>query len=92
MEVKTDKTDGKRTIDRKHEEDFYMDATELAGFLRNLADEVEEGHDIEIETEEWTLPFSFNRNQVEVEIDFEGDELEIELEFEKREGSKGLSV
>lgn len=92
MKVQSKQQDEKRIIDEYHEEDFYMDADELAGFLRDLADEIEEGHEITITTEDWELPFSFERDQIEVEIDFEGDELEIELEFEEYRGSKGLSV
>ncbi len=90
--VKPDQSDGKRVINDYHEEDFYMNAEQLAGFLRNLADEIEEGQELEVTTEDWTLPFAFDRNQIEVEIDYSLDELEIELEFDEQKGSKDLSV
>jgi amphi-Trp domain-containing protein len=91
MEISSEKTqEGKKVIQGEFSQEFYMNKGQVATFLRKLADEIEQGNELKISTDEWELPFQF-RDEVEVEIDAEHDELEIELEFEKYRGNN-LSV
>lgn len=87
-----DQNDEKRVITSQHEEEIYVDADTLAGFLRELANQVEQGDQLTISTENWELPFSFDRQQVEIEIDRGYDELEIEIEFDEAKQAGDISV
>ncbi len=91
MEISTDKSEGRKTVEGNFSKEFYMDRKELSEFLRKLADEIEAGNELELKTDEWVLPFKF-MDKVEVEIDKDRDELEIELEFDKLEDSGSLSI
>ncbi len=91
MDVDKEESTEKKLIEGDYTQEFYMDRKELSNFLKNLAEEVENGNEISISTEEWELPFKFN-DRIEVEIEKEYDELEIEIEFEKYEESEKLSV
>ncbi|MFP4046076.1 MAG: amphi-Trp domain-containing protein [Candidatus Aenigmatarchaeota archaeon] len=91
MKISNNKKEGKKTVEGDFNREFYMNRSDLSDFLRKLADEVEQGNELKISTDEWELPFTF-REQVEVEIDKDRDELEIEIEFEKQKGGRGLSV
>jgi len=84
--------DQKTVIDHPHEEEFYMNSSELVQFLRDLAAQIEQGNTLTIQTDNWDMPFTFNSEEIEVEIDREHDELEIEIEFDEFVGRKGLSV
>ncbi len=92
MDIPEEEEQEKKTVEGYFSQEFYMGRTELASFLRKLADEVEKGGEIMISTEEWKLPFT-PRDQAEVEVELEDSELEIEIEFEKAEGKgEKLSV
>lgn len=91
MEVSTDESEGRKTIEGNFSKEFYMEKQKLSDFLRNLADEVEEGNELEIKSDEWVLPFKF-KDSVEVEIDKDYKELEIELEFEEMEEKENVSI
>ncbi len=92
MEISTEGTPkGKKVIQGEFSQEFYMNKGQVANFLRKLADEIEQGNQLKISTNEWELPFQF-RDEIEVEIDVDHDELEIELEFEKYRGEDSLSV
>lgn len=87
-----EQTGGKRVITSRHEEEIYVDADSLVSFLRDLADQVEQGEELTISTDNWELPFSFDRRQIEVEVDRGYDELEIEIEFDEAKGGGNISV
>jgi amphi-Trp domain-containing protein len=71
---------------RDYEETFRLDASEAGEFLIALGEQLRDGDELTIETDEWELPFAFGE-PVELEIDYEGvgdPELEIELELPGR--------
>ena len=66
------------------EREVDLSRDETATFLRDLADQLEEGTDLTVGHGGWEVPFSF-REPIELEVELEEDderELEIELEFE----------
>jgi len=66
------------------EREVRLPSDATATFLRDLADQIEDGNDLTISTKDWEIPFTFC-DPIEVEIEFIGDgtrELEVELEFE----------
>ncbi|MFP4116819.1 MAG: amphi-Trp domain-containing protein [Candidatus Aenigmatarchaeota archaeon] len=91
MEISDNKSEGRKNIEGNFNKEFYMGREELSDFLKNLADEIEQGNELEIKTDEWVLPFKF-RDNVEVEIDKDYEELEIELEFEEFEKKENVTV
>ncbi len=94
MEVpeKEERPQEKKKIQGHFSQEFYLNRDQLATFLRDLANEVENEGEIRINTDEWELPFNSRKN-AEVEIELEEDELEIEVEFEKAKNQgKGLSA
>jgi amphi-Trp domain-containing protein len=71
---------------RDFEQEYRLDASEAGEFLIRLGEQLRDGDELTIVTEEWELPFAFGE-PVELEIDFEGvgePELEIELELPGR--------
>lgn len=71
---------------RNFEESFRLDAAEAGEFLVDLGEQLQNGDELTLRTDEWELPFAFGE-PVELEIDFEGmgdPELEIELELPGR--------
>jgi len=86
-ESTTDETE--RTVirnGRDFEQEYRLDATEAGEFLIKLGEQLRDGDELTITTDEWKLPFAFGE-PVELEIDFEGvgePELEIELELPGR--------
>lgn len=84
MKIEQNNSDGKKQIDGDFSQEFYLNKQEVSDLLRELADEIEQGNELTISSEEWELPFKF-RNEIEVEIDKDYDELEIELEFDQME-------
>lgn len=66
---------------RNFEQEYRVDASEAGEFLIALGEQLRDGDDVRIETDEWELPFAFGE-PVELEIDYEGvgePELEIEV-------------
>lgn len=66
------------------EREVRLSTAATATFLRDLADQIEDGNDLTVSSDDWQIPFEF-REPIEVEVEFIGDgkrELEIELEFE----------
>lgn len=71
---------------RDFEQEYRLDASEAGRFLVELGEQLQNGEELTVATDEWTLPFGFGE-PVELEIDFEGvgdPELEIELELPGR--------
>ena len=85
MEIKKQTSGEVKTVQGYFSQEFYMNRSELAAFLRNLADQVELGEDLKIKTEEWVLPFT-PISHAKVDLDLEEDELEIEIEFKRNTG------
>ncbi len=76
------------------EHEVYLDKEQTADFLESLAQQVREGDEVTIKTDEWELPFKF-RDNIELDIDFEGygeRELEIEFEFKGKREEKAPNV
>ncbi|MGQ3328922.1 MULTISPECIES: amphi-Trp domain-containing protein [Halorubrum] len=87
-EMDSSTADGERTViaGRNFEQEYRLDASEAGEFLVALGEQLRDGDDLRIETDEWELPFAFGE-PVEFEIDFEGvgePGLEIELELPGR--------
>ncbi|MDS0297806.1 amphi-Trp domain-containing protein [Halogeometricum sp. S1BR25-6] len=82
-------SDSERTVirsGRDFEQEFRLDAQEAGEFLVALGEQLRDGDELTLSTDEWELPFAFGE-PVELEIDFEGvgePELEIELELPGR--------
>jgi amphi-Trp domain-containing protein len=82
-------TDSERTVirsGRDFEQEFRLDAREAGEFLVALGEQLRDGDELTLSTDEWELPFAFGE-PVELEIDFEGvgePELEIEIELPGR--------
>lgn len=75
--------DDDRTViaGRNFEREYRVDASEAGEFLIALGEQLRDGDDLRIETDEWELPFAFGE-PVELEVDYEGvgePELEIEV-------------
>ncbi|MFB6090998.1 MAG: amphi-Trp domain-containing protein [Halobellus sp.] len=67
---------------RDFEESYRLDADEAGRFLIDLGEQLRDGDELTIATDEWELPFAFGE-PVGLEIDFEGvDEPELEIELE----------
>lgn len=85
----------RRTItDGFFEREVYLSREETAGFLRDLADQIEADTRVTVAGSEWEIPFEY-REPIEVEIEFTKQrdrELEIELEFSESDDGSGLSV
>jgi len=65
----------------------YLTKEELVKFLRNLADQIENGNEIEISSEDWIIRFRFTE-PIEVEVEFDADAKKLEFEIEFRQRSK----
>lgn len=79
---------------RKFEEGYRLDASEAGRFLIELGEQLENGDDLTITTDEWELPFAFGE-PVELEVDFDGvgePELEIELVLPGRTDQRAPSI
>jgi amphi-Trp domain-containing protein len=82
-------TDTEQTLirsGRDFEQEYRLDASEAGEFLIRLGEQLRDGDELTISTDEWELPFAFGE-PVELEIDYEGvgePELEIELELPGR--------
>jgi amphi-Trp domain-containing protein len=71
---------------REFEQEYRLDASEAGEFLISVGEQLRDGDELTILTDEWELPFAFGE-PVELEIDFDGvgePELEIELELPGR--------
>jgi len=67
---------------RNFEECYRLDAAEAGEFLVDLGEQLQNGDELTLSTDEWELPFAFGE-PVALEIDFEGmDEPELEIELE----------
>jgi len=82
-------TDDERTTirsGREFEQEYRLDASEAGSFLIDLGEQLRDGDELTISTDEWELPFAFGE-PVEMEIDYDGvgdPELEIEIELPGR--------
>jgi amphi-Trp domain-containing protein len=71
---------------RDFEQEYRLDAAEAGEFLISLGEQLRDGDELTISTDEWELPFAFGE-PVELEVEYEGvgePELEIELELPGR--------
>ena len=76
----------------EREVDFSREST--ARFLRELADQIDDGTELTISGNDWQIPFEY-REPIEVEVELTSHhekELEIEIEFEESRGKDGLSI
>jgi amphi-Trp domain-containing protein len=76
------------------EREVHLSRPATAQFLRELADQIDEGTDLTISSDDWRIPFSY-REPIEVEVEFASNrtkELEVEIEFTAGEDSSGLTV
>lgn len=76
------------------EREVQLSSDQTATFLRDLADQIEQGSKLTISTTDWEVPFEFTE-PIEVEVEFTGgrqDELEIEVEFTEPHRSSKLNV
>ncbi|MDR9429693.1 MAG: amphi-Trp domain-containing protein [Natronomonas sp.] len=79
-EVDTDRTVIREG--RNFETEYRLDAREAGEFLIRLGEQLRDGDELRLVTDEWELPFAFGE-PIELEIDFEGvDEPELEIELE----------
>ena len=79
---------------REFEQEYRLDAREAGEFLIKLGEQLRDGDELTITTDEWELPFAFGE-PVELEIDYEGvgePELEIEIELPGRTDQKAPDV
>lgn len=79
---------------RDFEQAYRLDADEAGRFLIELGEQLREGDEVTLATEEWELPFAFGE-PVGLEIDYEGigePELEIELEIPGRTDERAPDV
>ena len=79
---------------RDYEETFRLDAAEAGAFLVAVGEQLQEGDELTLTTEEWELPFAFGE-PVELEVEFEGvddPELEVELELPGRTDERAPGV
>ena len=91
MEISTDSSDGRKEIEGNFNKEFYMESSDLSDFLKDLSEEIKEGNELKLKSDDWVLPFKFS-DKVEVEIEKDHDELEIELEFNKPKDTEELSL
>lgn len=95
VNVPDDRTSDRRTITSGFfEQEVNLSSEETATFLRDLADQLEEGSSFTVSASEWEIPFDYG-DPIEVEIEFAAQrerELEIELEFTAPTGGDDLSV
>ncbi|WP_436932365.1 amphi-Trp domain-containing protein [Halosimplex halobium] len=87
-DTETTEGDERTTIrtGRDFEQSYRLDASEAGAFLVDLGEQLQDGDELTIATDEWELPFAFGE-PVELEVDFDGvddPELEIELELPGR--------
>ncbi|WP_251342977.1 amphi-Trp domain-containing protein [Haloplanus halophilus] len=79
---------------REFEQEYRLDASEAGAFLIDLGEQLRDGDELTLGTDEWELPFAFG-DPVELEIDFEGvgdPELEVELTLPGRTDEKAPDV
>jgi amphi-Trp domain-containing protein len=79
---------------REFEQEFRLDASEAGEFLIRLGEQLRDGDELTIATDEWELPFAFGE-PVELEVDFDGvgePELEIEVELPGRTDEQAPDV
>ncbi|WP_135305910.1 amphi-Trp domain-containing protein [Haloarcula amylovorans] len=79
---------------REFEQEYRLDASEAGEFLIALGEQLRDGDELTITTDEWELPFAFGE-PVELELDFDGvgdPELEIELELPGRTDEEAPNV
>ena len=79
---------------RDFEQEYRLDADEAGRFLIALGEQLRDGDELTISTDEWELPFAFGE-PVGLEVDFEGvddPELEIELELPGRTDERAPDV
>lgn len=65
------------------EQEFYLSKEQASEFLIELGEQLREGTEITLSSEDWELPFEFDE-PVELEVEFLGygdQELELELEL-----------
>jgi amphi-Trp domain-containing protein len=90
----TESTEQTVVTDGYFEREVRLSADATASLLRDLADQIEEGSDLTVSSDEWEIPFQFGE-PIEVEVEFIGEgerELEIELEFEWADTGDSLSI
>ena len=65
---------------RDFETEYRLTAAEAGRFLVEVGEQLQQGEELTITGDEWTLPFAFGE-PIELEIDYEGyGERELEIE------------
>ncbi|WP_121741988.1 amphi-Trp domain-containing protein [Natronorubrum halophilum] len=95
-ETDDDRADERTTIrsGRKFEQEYRLDAAEVGTFLIKLGEQLRDGDDLTIVTDDWELPFAFGE-PLDLELEFDGvgePELEIELELPGRTDEKAPDI
>lgn len=95
-ELPNNETNEQRVVREGYfEREVRLSRDATAAFLHELADQIADGDELTISSDDWEIPFRF-AEPIEVEVEFLGErkrELEIELEFEwPEEEGGGLSV
>lgn len=68
----------------KFEQKFYLEGSEAAAFLRDLAAEIEAGNKIEAAYGSWSISMQ-PQLPIKIEVEYEKDELEIEIKIKERD-------
>jgi amphi-Trp domain-containing protein len=79
---------------REFEEAYRLDANATGEFLVHLGEQLKDGGDLTLKTEEWKLPFAFGQ-PIDLEVDYDGvgdPELEIEVTLPGRTDETAPSV
>lgn len=95
VEVPTQQSKEKRIITEGNmETSLFLDKEQLGDFLISLGEQVKAGNNLNLNTDDWELPFEF-REPVKMEIEFEGykdKELEIEFKFKGKREDKAPQI
>jgi amphi-Trp domain-containing protein len=67
------------------EEEFHVSSDEAGQFLAELAEQLQESDEVNVEGDGWEIPFAFGE-PVEIEVQFEGSDPELEFEIELEGG------
>ena len=63
---------GHQTVLKEFEQEYRLDAREVGEFLIELGEQLRDGDELTITTDEWELPFAFGE-PVELDVEFGGD-------------------
>jgi amphi-Trp domain-containing protein len=82
------------TTDAYFEREVHLSRELTARFLRELADQIDNGTELTVSGDDWKIPFEY-REPIEIEVELtshHGREFEIEFKFNESQEKGGLSV